>query len=254
MQAMVDSGALESADNLVVQGRFMEAISAYEAARTSRADEAYQAYIDLSVAQCLRKQGQATEALRQATGGLVRIAPYPSTQITALLLLTIANTAADIGLHPKALSAAQEAQRLFEELGDRNGLMQARISESRSLIATMRRDDAIDLIQQVLDDRDLQPQIRSQALSHLGVIYSQTDPQRARSCFQEDLEICGANGDEYGKAATLINLASLESSLGNSETAVVLLRSAVEAAQAANSAELIAHAYRNLHEIGGPPT
>ncbi len=64
---------LDEADAQYRAGHYAQAVQAYEAARSLRKDRPYQAFIDLNVAQSLRRQGLHRDAKLQAKRGLERL-------------------------------------------------------------------------------------------------------------------------------------------------------------------------------------
>jgi tetratricopeptide (TPR) repeat protein len=244
---MVDD-VLTRANELFEAAKYSEALQAYEAARFERGDRAYQAFIDLNVAQCLRRLGRAKEGRIVAINGLTR-AGGTSTSLEGRLLITVANCAADLGDHDSAIEAFGRAINVFAGVQDSAGTQQALIGKSRSYIELQQWDRARTLLEGLLSSSPLTLIIESQAVSNLAVIESRDDPARARSLYERDLEIHAHLDDQHGRAATLLNLAMLEIEQGDESKAKVLLASARRAALAVRADDIVARASRLLHKL-----
>lgn len=246
---MADQTLLDEADKQYRAGRYDEAIRTYESARDLRHDAAYQAFIDLNVAQSLRRQGHANEAKLLAQRGLDRLKPSQAMPTKAELLITLGNVEGDLGAHQQALDFFDQAQREFIKLRNNHGIYQALIGKSRSFAQAGQDDEARKALRSVLSSHDAPAIVRSQALTNLAVIESSENPRVARELLNEDLELHGHLNDDYGLAGTLINLAHLEVREGDSSKAKVLLDSAREAATRANASDLLARALTMLQDI-----
>jgi tetratricopeptide (TPR) repeat protein len=240
---------LEKADAQYQSGHYAQAVQTYEAARTLRKDRAYQAFIDLGVAQTLRRQGHLQEARLMTKRGLERLAGAKVISTHAELLVTIANCEADFGSHVEALSSYDLAHEEFKSLNNSYGMYQALVGKSRSLVALGRPGEARPILNTVLSADEAPLIVRSQALTNLAALESDTDPDFARTLLQEDLEIHGRLNDDYGLAGTLINLAIIEIEQDENDKAIVLLESAREAASRVNAPEMLVRASTLLQDI-----
>jgi tetratricopeptide (TPR) repeat protein len=199
----------------------------------------------------LRRLGHAQEARLAALHGLDRLVGHPKQSTTAELLITLANSTADLGRHEEALTALDEAQAIFTQLHNTHGIHQSMICRSRSLIGLERRDEARRILLSILESDDLSLIVESQAISNLAVVEEHDNPTIARNLLERDLEIHGRLNDDFGRAATLINLALLELDQGDSAKARVLLTSAREAASRAKAGDLVARVSRLLQQASG---
>ena len=246
---MADQSLLDEADAQYRSGRYGEAVQTYEAARTLRRDAPYQAFIDLNVAQSLRRQGHAEEAKLLAQRGLERLARIKRIATYAELLVTLANSVADLGNHVEALNTYDRAYQDFQSLGNRYGIYQTLVAKSRSLVALDRSSEAQTILKIVLDADDAPPIVRSQALNNLAALESEKNPDFARALLQEDLQLHGQLADDYGLAGTLINLAIIEIEQGQIDRAIVLLESARGAASRVNATDLAVRATVMLQDL-----
>jgi hypothetical protein len=96
---------------------------------------------------------------------------------------------------------------------------------------------------------DLPAIIESQALNNLAVIERSANPLRAEALLHRDLELHAKIDDQYGRCATLINLALIAIDQHHRDEARVLLKSAVQAADRANADDLLARITGMLQEV-----
>jgi tetratricopeptide (TPR) repeat protein len=250
---MEDQSLLDQADAQYRTGHYAQAVQTYEAARTLRKDRPYQAFIDLNVAQSLRRQGLLQDARRLAKRGMERLTGIKLIPTHAELLLTFANCEADLGNHVEAISSYDLTYQEFQSLNNKYGIYQTLVGKSRSLMALDRSDEARAVLQTVLSADDVPSLVRSQALTNLAALESGTNPDFARALLQEDLELHGVLDDDYGLAGTLINLAMIEIEQAEKDKAIVLLESAREAASRVNAADMLVRATTLLEDIQQKP-
>jgi len=250
---MADQTLLIEADAQYRAGRYTEAIRTYESARALRQDAPYQAFIDLNVAQSLRRQGHASEARLLAHRGLERLTRVKLILTNAELLVTLANSEADLGNHAEALSAYELACQQFKTLNSSYGIYQTFIGKARSLAELNRADQARFLLETILNATDVPPIVRSQALTNLAALESDANPDLARALLEEDLELHGQLDDDYGLAGTLINSAVIEIKQNERDKAIVLLESARNAASRVNATDLMTRALTMLQDLRQTP-
>jgi len=250
---VADRSLLDEADAQYRAGHYAQAVRIYEAARTLREDPPYQAFIDLNVAQSLRRQGHAKEAKLLAHRGLERLTPIKLIPTHAELLLTLANSEADLGNHVGALISYDLVYQEFQSLNNRHGIYQTLVGKSRSLVALDRFGEARIVLNTVLSADGVPAIVRSQALTNLAALESGTNPNFARALLQEDLELHGELADDYGLAGTLINLARIEIGQAEKDKAIVLLESACKCASSVNATDLLVRATTLLQDIQQEP-
>jgi tetratricopeptide (TPR) repeat protein len=243
-------GVLTQADNAFSDADYAGAARLYEAARAERADELFQAFIDLNVAQCRRNQGLPGEAVALARRGLVRLPETLRVATRAELLLTLGNSLGDQGQHEEAIACFNDARSLFVALGADSGAMQCLASRSRSLIKIGDEAQARADLERLVEGASQQPRLLSQALNNLAILeWNAGNRGRADQLFRRDLDVVGSLNDSWGSAATLVNLATLEGELGHFEEGIVLARSAQAHAARVNAADLESQATRLINDL-----
>ncbi len=230
-----------------------EAVRLYEQARKMRRDPPYQAFIDMNVAQCLRRQGYSAEAVLQAQRGLDRLRMVPDTeQLQAQLTVTEASALADINRHEEAVSRLERARALFATLMDNLGEQQAEISLRRSLVALGRTAEAQGRLKRLLTEPLASEGVQSQVLGNLALLLANEAPDQAQELFHRNLLV--NTEDQYDRVVTLIIYALFQSEHEARDEAIVLLRSALAAATQVGADDLSARARLLLGALESGPT
>ncbi len=129
----------------------------------------------------------------------------------------------------KALIRGQESLTLFRRLGDRRGSAEALLYMGMVVREKADLPRALSLILEGLEDARLCDWTRGSALAllQLGLIYFDTDPERARSFMEEGLILAEAASDLLLTAQALQNLGVLEHLKGDPNRSGSLLERAL---------------------------
>ena len=176
----------------------------------------------------------AAEARRWVTIALGAVTPETPPHVVARLALAEATLASTMSQFGAALSAAQRALVLFEELDDARGVANARRWAGRSLVYRGQVEEGEALLQQSLVS------LRGLGFKRVGGVLRdlaaaralKNDVAGARALFAQALTSFKESRDEHNAAVTAGTLAEAEFRCGDAEAALIAGRKGLAAARA----------------------
>lgn len=240
---------LDQADAAYGEGRYEAAARLYREALPHAKRAVERAWVHKNLAIALRRTGKSREALSEARSAerLITEAQHP--QDAAEIQLTLGNCLADCGDYACAIPHLQRAAELFGRLGGTFEELQALIGVGRAYGELSSLEDALKIFE-TLGSRHLPPELRSQVLNNLGVLYKRQHRfDDARSKFKEDLELVRKLNDKFGEMVTLINLGLVEAEAGSLPEAISCLEAALGHARRMDNSHLVGQLTTKLAEL-----
>lgn len=244
---MGDFPLLDEAQRLYAEGDFDGAISIYNRIASATADRSLISFLDLNVAQCLRRLGRVEEALALIERAQDQIGDQHS-QLRAQLALTAGNLLGDQKRHLQAIGSLVDAEKEFRLQDSKTGIWQCGIGVARSLAAIGAAGSASQVLTQLLETPGLDDSIRSQALNNYALLErDMNQPDRALDLLRQNLSLSSTLEDDYDRAVTLLNLTAVLIDVGEVIEARIVYGSARSLTDTLRVPELSSRS-RDLHE------